>query len=86
MGLMQEVMIAVEQIYVPAKRRREVDPARVEAIAESIIEGGLSKPLQVRMDPQKNRYVLVAGLQRLEALKALGETQARCLVVRARTR
>lgn len=83
-GAKKEVSIPLDQIYVPAKRAREVDKAKVETIAESIIEEGLTNAIQVRRDPAKNRYVLVAGLQRLEAMKALGETEVPCLIVQAR--
>ena len=83
---MKETPIEIAAIYVPAGRKADVDPVRIEAIAESIIEEGLKHPLQVRHDPDRNRYVLVAGLQRLEAMKALGETTVPCLVVQARQR
>lgn len=85
-GRMEEVFVAIEDIYVPAKRRREVDSGRVAEIAESILENGLQQPIQIRRDDAKNRYVLVAGLQRLEAMKALGEVEIPCLFVQARRR
>lgn len=85
-GGMKETPIEIDAIYVPASRKGEIDPQRVETIAESIIEEGLKQPLQVRHDPERSRYVLVAGLQRLEAMKALGETEVSCLVVQARQR
>ena len=53
----------------------------VEAIAESIIEHGQQLPIQVR--PDKGRYVLVNGLHRFEALKALGEETIQALIIRA---
>lgn len=34
------------------------------------------------MRPDKERYVLVTGLHRLEALKALGEDTVQALIVR----
>ena len=83
---MKEVMISIEEIYVPAKRQHEVDPERVETIAESILERGFDPAIQVRRDDDRGRYVLVAGLQRLEAMKALGEIEVPCLVVQARQR
>ena len=72
-------MIRIDQIYVPAKRRAEIDPARVESLAENILEEGLRVPISVRQG--KGRYVLVAGLQRLEAMKALGEDTLTAIVV-----
>ena len=76
---MDDVSIPIDEIYLPAKRRAEIDPARVEALAESILEEGLQVPISVRKG--KGRYVLVAGLQRLEAMKALGEETVIAIVV-----
>lgn len=76
---MDDVTIRIDQIYVPAKRRAEIDPARVEGLAENILEDGLKVPISVRQG--KGRYVLVAGLQRLEAMKALGEETITAIVV-----
>ncbi len=76
---MDDVAIRIEEIYVPTKRREEIDPARVEKLAENILEEGLKVPISVRQG--KGRYVLVAGLQRLEAMKALGEDSITAIVV-----
>ncbi len=79
---MQPVPVKLEEIYVPAKFRPTLDPAKVEAIAESIIADGLKTPIQVRRD--KERYVLVTGLHRLEAVRTLGEPTIQAFVVAAR--
>ncbi len=76
---MDDVAIPIDQIYVPTKRRAEIDPARIDALAEDILEDGLKVPISVRQG--KGRYVLVAGLQRLEAMKALGEDSITAIVV-----
>ncbi len=76
---MDDVAIPIDQIYVPSKRRGEIDPARIESLAENILEEGLKVPISVRQG--KGRYVLVAGLQRLEAMKALGEATITAIVV-----
>ena len=78
------VVINIDEIYVPAKRRGTLDEAKVETLAESIIEEGQKTPIHVRLDPDKNRYVLVEGLHRLEALKALGESTIDSLIVMPR--
>ena len=74
--------IKIEDIYVPAARRKEIDPARIEAEAEKFIEAEEEKPIQVREG--KGRYVLVKGVHRLEAHKALGEDTIQALIVHAR--
>ena len=76
---MEEVAIRIDEVYGPTKRRAEIDPARIDALAEDILEGGLKVPISVRQG--KDRYVLVAGLQRLEAMKALGEATITAIVV-----
>jgi sulfiredoxin len=72
----------IAAIRVPVKRAKTVDPARVEAIAESMLEEGHTTPIMVR--PDGDGFVLVEGLHRLEAKKALGETTIEVYVVQAR--
>lgn len=79
---MDSVQIPIAEIYVPVKRKNTLDPALVEALAKSIMEEGLKLPISVRRD--KDRYVLVNGLHRLEACRALGEKTIESIVVRAR--
>jgi sulfiredoxin len=73
---------AIAAIYVPVKRAKTLDADRVAALAESILEAGLATPIQVRADGE--RFVLVEGLHRLEAMKALGETEIDAYLVQAR--
>ena len=79
---METKPVPIEKIYVPAKRRRDLDPAKVEALAESVLEEGIKVPIQVR--PDGDRLVLVEGLHRMEAAKALGEETVPALLVGAR--
>ena len=79
---MEDVRIKIEEIYVPAARRRELDGDKVASLAESILEEGLQLPISVRKDPK--RYVLVEGMHRLEACKALGEEEITAIIVRAK--
>ena len=72
----------VEKIYVPAARRKTLDPEKVRAIAEDWLTNGQKTPIQVRADG--DRYVLVEGLHRLEAAKELGEKSIVGLLVQAR--
>ena len=84
MAKMESEVVAIDEIYVPAKRRGTLDPSKVEMLDESIIEDGQTTPIHVRRDDDKNRYVLVEGLHRLEALKALGEAAIDALIVMPR--
>lgn len=79
---MKPVAIRIAEIYVPQALRKPVDPAKVQSLAESIAEQGLQSPILVRAD--KARYVLVSGLHRLEACKALGEETILVNIVQAR--
>jgi sulfiredoxin len=82
MTMMKAVAVKLADIYVPAKFGPTLDAKKVEALAESIAGTGLQIPIQVRRD--KERYVLVAGFHRLEALRALGEPTVAALIVSAR--
>lgn len=74
--------IAVDRIYVPTARRKTLHPETVRILAEDIVENGQTTPIQVRADGQ--RFVLVEGLHRLEALKWLGEATIKAYLVQAR--
>ena len=81
--MMKTHKIALAKIYVPAAKR-EIDTAKVQALAESIMADGQRTPIHVR--PDGERYVLVEGAHRLEACRALGEATIDALVVQARRR
>jgi ParB-like chromosome segregation protein Spo0J len=72
----------IAEIYVPVKRAKTLEPAKVEELAESILEEGQLTPIRLRAG--KDRFVLVEGLHRLEALKALGEETVVGYLVQAR--
>ncbi len=82
--MMKTVFIPLDEIYVPAKAAKTLDAGKVETLAEDILENGLQVPLQLRRDADRNRYVLVTGLHRLEAVRALGENTVEALIVQAR--
>lgn len=69
---MKREVFAIADIYVPVKRRATREQKRVDEIAASMLEDGQQMPILVR--PDGSRFVLVEGLHRLEAAKALGET------------
>ncbi len=78
--MLKTVPVPIDEIYVPVKTRETLDATKVASLAESIMDKGLETPIQVRRD--KERYVLVAGFHRLEALRALGETSVPAYIVR----
>jgi len=79
---MKNQTFKIADIYVPAKRRRTIDPLIVNDLAESILEEGQRMPIMVRRDGA--RFVLVEGLQRLEACRSLGEETIVGVIVQAR--
>ncbi|MFT4716156.1 MAG: sulfiredoxin [Paracoccaceae bacterium] len=75
-------IFAIADIRVPVKRKKTLDPDKVEEIAEDMLENGQTTPIYVRNG--KPGYVLVEGFHRLEALRALGEDKVDCYLVHAR--
>ena len=80
--MLKSRMFEIAAIRVPVKRVRTIDPARVNALAESMLEEGQTTPIMVR--PDGDGFILVEGLHRLEARKALGETTIEGYIVQAR--
>jgi len=80
--LMKPVVIPIDRIYIPTALRQPIDAKKLEEIAISIADIGQQTPILVR--PDKERYVLVSGLHRLEACRALGESTIIANVVQAR--
>jgi sulfiredoxin len=69
--MMKRETFKIADIYVPVKRRATLKPAIVQELAQDILQNGQKSPILVRRDG--DRFVLVEGLHRLEACKALGE-------------
>jgi ParB-like chromosome segregation protein Spo0J len=74
----RRVSLAFDQIDVPDSAR-PVNDASVAALAQSIERLGLQVPLTVV--ERAGRYLLIAGRQRLEALRRLGHREAPAHVV-----
>jgi sulfiredoxin len=70
-SMLKRETFAVADIYVPIKRRATLEQKRLDEIAASMLDSGQQTPILVRADGA--RFVLVEGLHRLEAAKALGE-------------
>jgi hypothetical protein len=81
-GMLRVVKVKLDDIYVPAARRKTLHPETVRHLAEDIVENGMKTPIQVRHDGK--RYVLVEGLHRMEAAKWLGEDTIEAYLVQAR--
>ena len=79
---MENKTFKIDEIYVPVKRRKTLNMKVVIEIAESMLEKGQLTPILVRQD--RERFVLVEGLHRLEACKALGEKTVEGFIVQAR--
>ena len=69
--MMKKEKFPIADIYVPMKRRSTLKPETVRQIAQNMLEVGQQTPILVRRDGA--RFVLVEGLHRLEACKALGD-------------
>jgi sulfiredoxin len=72
--MMKRENFPVAKIYVPVKRRETLVQAKVDELAVLILKDGQTTPILVRVDADRDRFVLVEGLHRLEAVKQLGET------------
>src|SRR5213595_2228321 len=70
-SMLKRETFTIADIYVPVKRRATLEQERVDEIAASMLDKGQRTPILVRADGA--RFVLVEGLHRLEAAKALGE-------------
>ncbi|MEM9582619.1 MAG: ParB N-terminal domain-containing protein [Pseudomonadota bacterium] len=77
-----KVPLPIDDIRVPVKRKKTLEPEKIEAIAEDILEHGQQTPIRVRED--KTGYVLIEGYHRLEAMRALGEEKIEGYIVAAR--
>ncbi len=80
--MLKVMELETAKIRVPVKRVKTLDPAKVETLAEDILENGQTTPIEVRTDPKG--YILIEGLHRLEAMKALGEDTIKSYIVQAR--
>ncbi len=80
--MLKTVAVKIDEIYIPAERRKELDQQKVDALADTIMEGTDERPIHVRKG--KDRYVLVKGVNRLEARKALGDVTIEAYIVSAK--
>lgn len=74
--------LRIADIRVPVKRKKTLDHAKVEALAEDMLENGQLVPIRVREDGAG--FILIEGYHRLEAMRALGEEMIEGYIVAAR--
>ena len=80
--MLEKKTLPIENIHVPTKRAKTLDQDKVLALANDMLENGQTTPIRLRADGE--RFVLIEGLHRLEALRALGEETIEGFLVRAR--
>ncbi|MEZ5779177.1 MAG: ParB N-terminal domain-containing protein [Paracoccaceae bacterium] len=80
--MLQKTAFPIDRVRVPVKRAKTLDPVKVAELAESILAEGQLTPIRVRADGEN--FVLIEGLHRLEALRALGEETVEGYLVHAR--
>jgi sulfiredoxin len=80
--MMKRDSFLIANVYIPTRRRPTLDAKKVQVLAESILQVGQQTPILLRRDG--DRFVLVEGLHRLEACRALGETSIDGYLVDAR--
>ena len=69
--MLKKISVRIEDVYVPTKRRKMLDAEKVLALAEDVLVNSQKTPIRIRKDG--DRFVLLEGLHRLEALRSLGE-------------
>lgn len=72
-----QMPLVIDDIDIP-EGRRPVDLAAVKRLADSINEIGLKHPITVRRKGEK--YILVAGLHRLEACRKIGREHVLAII------
>lgn len=80
--MLKKKTIPIDRVHVPVKRVKTLDAEKVEALARDMLENGQTTPVRLRQDGE--RFVLIEGLHRLEALRALGEDTVEGYLVQAR--
>ena len=79
---MRIISIPIDDVYVPAGKKKTLEEDKVMPLAEDILENGQKSPIYVRKG--QGRYVLQEGLHRLEALKLLGSVHVDAYIVQAK--
>ena len=86
--MLEQHQLPTQKIHVPVKRQKTLDPDKVQALAEDMLENGQQTPIRCRLDTKgkEPKLILVEGYHRLEAARALGEATITSYLVQARVR
>ncbi|WP_417450277.1 ParB N-terminal domain-containing protein [Kordiimonas sp.] len=80
--MLKTAPIKIEDIYIPTDRRKEIKQSEIDTIVAEMMDGAARKPVRVREG--KGRYVLIEGVNRLEACKTVGDETIPAYIVQAR--
>lgn len=80
--MFKTVDVKIDEIYVPADRRKEIAADIINKYTDDMLNGETIKPIKVR--DGKGRFVLIEGVNRLEASKAVGDITIGAYIVQAR--
>ena len=80
--MLKKQRVPIADVRVPVKRIKTLDAAKGQSIAEDMLEHGQTTPIRLRADGDK--FVLIEGFHRLEALRALGDETVEAYLVHAR--
>ncbi|WP_417461957.1 ParB N-terminal domain-containing protein [Kordiimonas sp.] len=80
--MLKTVPVKIDEIYVPTDRRKEIKQSEIDTIVSEMMEGVMRKPVRVREG--KGRFVLIEGVNRLEACKTVGDETIPAYIVQAR--
>ena len=72
--VLKRQMLAIQDVYVPVKRRQTLDPQKVETLAESMLAKGQETPILVR--PDGTRFVLVRACTGWKPARLLGRQRS----------
>ncbi len=80
--MLKTVPVKIDEIYVPTDRRKEINQSEIDTIVSAMMDDVPRKPVRVREG--KGRYVLIEGVNRLEACKTVGDETVPAYIVQAR--
>ena len=79
--VLKSVFVKIDDIYIPTDRRKELDLEKADELALQMIDDVYFRPIHIREG--KGRYVLVKGVNRLEARRSLGDETVEAYIVSA---